>query len=205
MPVRLARTMLALVAVVQGADGTPYAGGHFRLQLSVPARYPFEPPKVQFVTPIYHPNIDSAGRICLDILNLPPKGAWKPSLNISTVLASLQLLMSEPNADDGLMVDITHQYTHDHARFERTAIEHTKRYATTAGTAIDASAPASSAPAGEPSSTCAASGAPGSSDNKPAPVSTSTSGSMSTSTSALESEVSAARSPRDEAPKRQKM
>ena len=63
-------------------------------------------PKVHFVTPIYHPNIDSAGRICLDTLNMPPKGAWKPSLNISTVLASIQLLMSHPNPDDGLMVDI---------------------------------------------------------------------------------------------------
>lgn len=112
-----------LSAVVQGADGTPYANGRFRLHIAMPARYPFEPPKVQFVTPIYHPNIDSAGRICLDTLNLPPKGAWKPSLNISTVLSSLQLLMSEPNPDDGLMVDITAQYINDHARFERTAIE----------------------------------------------------------------------------------
>lgn len=37
-----------------------------------------------FRTAIYHPNIDSGGRICLDTLNMPPKGAWKPSINIGT-------------------------------------------------------------------------------------------------------------------------
>ena len=65
-----------------------------------------EPPKMQFITPIYHPNIDNAGRICLDSLKMPPKGAWKPSLNLSTLLTTVQLLMTEPNPDDPLMSDI---------------------------------------------------------------------------------------------------
>jgi len=97
--------------------------------MTVPQRYPFEPPKVCFVTPIYHPNIDSAGRICLDILNMPPKGAWKPSLNVSTVLTSIRLLMSHPNPDDGLMVDITQQYVTDRPQFERIATERTRQHA----------------------------------------------------------------------------
>jgi ubiquitin-protein ligase len=31
-----------------------------------------EPPKVNFETPVYHPNIDDGGRICLDLLKMPP-------------------------------------------------------------------------------------------------------------------------------------
>lgn len=34
------------------------------------------------------------------------QGAWRPSLSIATVLASIQLLMAEPNPDDPLMADI---------------------------------------------------------------------------------------------------
>ena len=36
-------------------------------------RYPFEPPKVRFLTPIYHPNIDDGVRICLDTLKMQPQ------------------------------------------------------------------------------------------------------------------------------------
>eukprot|EP00124_Ichthyophonus_hoferi_P004554 Ihof_evm4s516 gene=Ihof_evmTU4s516 len=95
-----------LEANIRGATETPYSGGMFKLEIQIPERYPFEPPKVRFITPIYHPNIDNAGRICLDILKMPPKGGWKPSLNVSTVLTSIQLLLAEPNPDDPLMSDI---------------------------------------------------------------------------------------------------
>ncbi len=49
-------------------------------------RYPFEPPKLRFLTPIYHPNIDNAGRICHDALKMPPAGAWSPAHNVRLAL-----------------------------------------------------------------------------------------------------------------------
>ncbi|KAH0520116.1 Ubiquitin-conjugating enzyme E2 T [Microtus ochrogaster] len=104
-----------LRAQILGGANTPYEKGVFTLEVIVPERYPFEPPQIRFLTPIYHPNIDSSGRICLDILKLPPKGAWRPSLNIATVLASIQLLMAEPNPDDPLMADIVDEEVLDNS------------------------------------------------------------------------------------------
>ena len=43
------------------------------LNLLLQSRYPFEPPRVRFITPIYHPNIDNDGRICLDTLKMEPQ------------------------------------------------------------------------------------------------------------------------------------
>ena len=68
------------------------------LCLFLPSEYPLKPPQVRFLTKVYHPNIDSVGRICLDIL----KNKWTPALGIRTVLISIQALLSDPNPDDPL-------------------------------------------------------------------------------------------------------
>ncbi|XP_069978798.1 ubiquitin-conjugating enzyme E2 T isoform X2 [Penaeus vannamei] len=116
-------------AVIIGDDDTVYAGGVFKLELEVPERYPFHPPKVRFLTKIYHPNIDSAGRICLDILKLPPSGGWRPAHNLSSILTSIRLLMASPNPNDPLMTDIAEEYQFKKSQYEATAKEWTAKYA----------------------------------------------------------------------------
>lgn len=66
-------------ATIMGPEGSPYAGGVFFLAIHFPTDYPFKPPKVNFTTPVYHPNINSNGSICLDIL----RDQWSPALTIS--------------------------------------------------------------------------------------------------------------------------
>ncbi|KAG9467318.1 hypothetical protein GDO78_015184 [Eleutherodactylus coqui] len=121
--------MEQLRAQVVGGSGSPYEGGVFSLEVAVPERYPFQPPRLQFLTPIYHPNIDTAGRICLDILKPPPEGAWRPALNLSSVLTSIQLLMNEPNPEDPLMADIAREYKYHRAAYTATAREWTEKHA----------------------------------------------------------------------------
>ena len=65
-------------ATIIGPEDSPYNGGLFFLNIVFPTDYPFKPPKVTFVTKIYHPNINANGGICLDIL----KDQWSPALTI---------------------------------------------------------------------------------------------------------------------------
>ncbi|CCW64857.1 unnamed protein product [Phytomonas sp. EM1] len=112
-------------ATIMGPEKSPYAGGLFFLQIHFPSDYPFKPPRVQFMTKIYHPNINSNGGICLDIL----KEQWSPALTISKVLLSVCSLLTDPNPEDPLVPDIARQYKSDKAAFEKTAAEWTRQYA----------------------------------------------------------------------------
>ena len=85
--------LLNWTATIAGPSGTPYANLTFKLSFQFPANYPYAPPTVLFKTPIYHPNVDFSGRICLDIL----KDKWSAVYNVQSVLLSLQSLLGEPN------------------------------------------------------------------------------------------------------------
>lgn len=116
-----------LVATIIGPTGTPYSGGIFQLEVNIPDQYPFEPPRITFQTPVYHPNIDDKGRICMDLLNMPPKGSWKPTIGLKNLLDAVQCLLENPNPEDPLMADIAEEYKFNRQEFERKARNLTER------------------------------------------------------------------------------
>ena len=80
-------------AVIFGPDDTEWEGGIFKLILEFSEDYPNKPPKVKFLTKMYHPNIYNDGSICLDIL----QNQWSPVYDISSILTSIQSLLCDPN------------------------------------------------------------------------------------------------------------
>ena len=55
-----------LLGSINGPPGTVYEGGIFEIDITIPKQYPFEPPKMKFITKVWHPNISSqTGAICL--------------------------------------------------------------------------------------------------------------------------------------------
>lgn len=82
-------------ANVHEQGDSPYAGGVFFLAIHFPTDYPFKPPKVNFTTRIYHPNINSNGSICLDIL----RDQWSPALTISKGMSLRQDFALDPGSE----------------------------------------------------------------------------------------------------------
>ncbi|ETS75187.1 Ubiquitin-conjugating enzyme [Pestalotiopsis fici W106-1] len=107
--------LMAWAATIEGPEDTPYAGLTFKLSFAFPSNYPYAPPTVLFKTPIYHPNVDFSGRICLDIL----KDKWTAAYNIQTVLLSLQSLLGEPNNASPLNGEAAELWDKDAEEFKR--------------------------------------------------------------------------------------
>lgn len=113
-------------AMIMGPSDSPFSGGIFKLEIHFPTDYPFKPPKVNFITKIYHPNISPQGAICLDIL----KKEWTPALTVSKLLLSICSLLTDPNPSDPLCPEVADIYVKNRPAYDATARMWTNKYAT---------------------------------------------------------------------------
>ena len=91
-----------LRATILGPEGSPYEGGRFEVEITVPRTYPFVSPKCRFLTKIWHPNVDhKTGEVCL--VDIPP------SLLLIKILIHYQGLLSYPDVDDPMDPDVARQ------------------------------------------------------------------------------------------------
>merc|ERR1712071_479848 len=118
--------MMHIKAYLQGPPDTPYESGLFLLDVNFPTDYPLMPPKINFTTRIWHPNISSVtGAICLDTLSTE----WAPALSVYTCLLSIRSLLAAPEANDPQDAMVANQYINDFTNFVVTARYWTDEFA----------------------------------------------------------------------------
>ncbi|KAI4205485.1 MAG: hypothetical protein LQ346_001439 [Caloplaca aetnensis] len=112
---------------LSGPEDSPYAGGRFKIHVSLPTEYPFKAPQIIWKTKIYHPNVeDEKGGMCLGMLR---DGSWKPNSKMSAALEYVRQVILEPDPDDATEQAIAREYKEDRKEFTKKAKKWTKDYA----------------------------------------------------------------------------
>lgn len=78
-----------------GPTDSIFHNGIFVFEFNIPDNYPFEVPKVSFVTGSIingriHPNLYEKGKVCLSILNTWGSNEWSPLLTIEKIILTIK-------------------------------------------------------------------------------------------------------------------
>lgn len=86
------------------------------MTLTFPPSYPYSAPRARCLARIFHPNIDYAGNVCLNVLRLD----WSPVLSLNSVLLGLLMLfVGELDAEEPLNLVAGEILKNDPHRFAR--------------------------------------------------------------------------------------
>lgn len=113
-------------ALIMGPEGTPFEDGIFTAKIVFPNDYPLSPPKMRFVSEMFHPNVYPDGRVCISILHAPgddPMGyetsaeRWSPVQSVEKILLSVVSMLAEPNDESGANVDASKMWRDNREKF----------------------------------------------------------------------------------------
>lgn len=84
--------------VLQGSEGTPFAGGYYYGKIKFPPEYPFKPPGISMTTP--NGRFETQKKICLSISDYHPE-SWNPMWSVSSILNGLLSFMMDNSPTTG--------------------------------------------------------------------------------------------------------
>ncbi|KAL1130007.1 hypothetical protein AAG570_012950 [Ranatra chinensis] len=99
----------------QRPPDSPYYEGTFRFQMDFDENYPNTPPKMKFLTTVFHPNVYSTGEICVDLLG----SGWSSIHDVLSLLISIQSLLTDPNPDSPANIEAANLYINNRKEFDK--------------------------------------------------------------------------------------
>ncbi|XP_031557334.1 ubiquitin-conjugating enzyme E2 G1-like [Actinia tenebrosa] len=109
--------------IIVGPADTFYEGGLFKAHLVFPKEYPQRPPKMKFVSEIWHPNVHQNGEVCISILHEPGEDKygyehaserWLPVHSVESILMSVISMLADPNDKSPANVDAAKDWRHSY-------------------------------------------------------------------------------------------
>ena len=123
-----------LDAIIIGPEDTPYHGGKFKLEINYGKDYPFRPPKITFLTKIYHPNFRGDGKeVCRCALEELGTN-WAPCLNVPKLLDMIFSLLKNPVPKTDIKCNNSNNecavmMVQNPEKYKEIALDWTKKYA----------------------------------------------------------------------------
>jgi len=113
--------------IIMGPAETPYEGGYFKARLDFPQDFPIKPPKMRFISKMWHPNVHANGSVCISILHEgedttgyeQPGERWSPVQTVETILLSVVSMLAAPNDESPANVDAAKQWREDREAFKK--------------------------------------------------------------------------------------
>jgi len=114
--------------IIMGPPDTYYEGGCFKSHLTFPKDYPNRPPKLKFISDIWHPNIEESGDVCISILHDPgedkygyekPQERWLPIHTVETIMVSVISMLSDPNDESPANIDAAKEWRNSRQVFKK--------------------------------------------------------------------------------------
>ncbi|KAF8106067.1 hypothetical protein N665_0147s0025 [Sinapis alba] len=84
--------------VLEGSDGTPFAGGYYYGKIKFPPEYPYKPPGITMTTP--NGRFITQKKICLSMSDFHPE-SWNPMWSVSSILTGLLSFMMDTSPTTG--------------------------------------------------------------------------------------------------------
>ncbi|RVD93096.1 ubiquitin [Tubulinosema ratisbonensis] len=113
---------------IVGPPESPYEGTILHAELEFTTHYPLSPPKMRFLSKMFHPNIYENGNVCISILHdrvdefiayESPDERWSPVLNISSITLSVTSILYKPNINSPANVDAAKLYRENIKEYEK--------------------------------------------------------------------------------------
>ncbi|KAG8507947.1 Ubiquitin-conjugating enzyme E2 U [Galemys pyrenaicus] len=108
-------------ADIEGLQDTIWQGLFFHLKINFTLKYNLVPPTVKFTTIPFHPNVDQhTGQPCIDFLNNPNE--WNPRYTLSSILLTLQVMLSNPVLENPVNLEAAKLFTKDESKYRLTVL-----------------------------------------------------------------------------------
>ncbi|KAK4269004.1 hypothetical protein QN277_022214 [Acacia crassicarpa] len=92
--------------VLEGSEGTPFAGGYYYGKIKFPPEYPYKPPGISMTTP--NGRFITQKKICLSMSDFHPE-SWNPMWSVSSILTGLLSFMVDTSPTTGSVSTTTEE------------------------------------------------------------------------------------------------